>query len=219
MWTELTSKKREISVVWQRWKEIVSKIRFHWWLFESVGPVVLIQSDIRINKTGESVLASASGLLLQCNCSKSMHKDLMRRTPMKYCTVLLVWGFSGFQPVDLLPPSASWKSLIFSQYHLPQLAQPLDPTSMSLWGNPGLGSSLQLCRASSGCRPVAAAALQKQSVVCSRLLFSRETRSSLPCVPKFCLDKSSEHLKWILKILKGISILVRKHPAVFLFPA
>lgn len=82
-------------------------------MFKTAGSVVIIQSDTRINKPGEFTLAFASGLLLQYNCSKSLHKDLRRRNLMRYCTVFLVWGFSGFQPADLLSSSASWKNTDF----------------------------------------------------------------------------------------------------------
>lgn len=102
---------------------------------------------------------------------------------MKYCTVFLVWVSS--QWISCLPLPAE-NPPIFSQCYLLQLAQPPDPTSISLWGNPGLGSYLWFFRATSGCGPMAAAALQEQSVVYSRLLFSRKANhqsSSLPCVP------------------------------------
>lgn len=45
-------------------------------MFKSVGSVVIIQSGIRIIKIGEFSLASASGLWLQYNCCKSLHKSL-----------------------------------------------------------------------------------------------------------------------------------------------
>lgn len=56
-------------------------------------------------------LTSASGLLLQYNCSKPLHTHSTRRNPVKYFTVFLVLGSSSFQPLDFLPSSARWKSL------------------------------------------------------------------------------------------------------------
>lgn len=58
---------------------------------------------------------------------------------MKYCTVFLVRGFSHAprQWISHFLLLAE-KAQFFSQCNLLQLAQPLDPMSISLWGNPGL---------------------------------------------------------------------------------
>ena len=55
---------------------------------KSVGSVVIILTDTRINRTGGFTRVSASGF--QRNCSESLHKKLMRRRAMKYFAVCLV---------------------------------------------------------------------------------------------------------------------------------